>query len=169
MKLASRVSPPRLFRAFAAVSVSAALVAMSVAPAFADTPTVEKFSDQSSGIAPGLSAACGFTVMHDTTLQGTNISYPDGSGQLSEQVLTYWTANGKTIIERDAFSISTATDGTLTLSGANYMAYQEGSGLVVVDAGRLIFGSDGDLVGESGPHPIEAVGRAQYYCPVLGG
>ena len=148
--------------------VAAGVLALATtSAAAADTPSIERFDYHQVFVAPGLSAACGFSILRDQTGQGVDAVYGDGSERLDIQEVDVWTANGKSITERDAFSVYIAVDGSVTVSGANYHAIQPGTGLVVIDAGRVAWNADGDIVVLDGPHPVVLDGRAATFCAAL--
>lgn len=157
-----------MIRRCIAVAGASVMVALALAPAAAAaTPSIDHFTFERVFIAPGLSATCGFPIVRDQSGQVIDTVYSDGSERIDETEVDIWTANGKSITERDAFSIYIALDGTVTLVGANYHAIQPGTGLIVIDAGRVAWNADGDIVVLDGPHPVVLHGRGPTFCAAL--
>jgi hypothetical protein len=80
----------------------AVLAAMPASQALANPPTMETVHITSTGVAPGFSQACGFTIMRhrDTTI--TLRSFTDHNGNLVREVENfretgYFSANGITL------------------------------------------------------------------------
>ena len=93
--------------------------------------------------------------------------YFDRSGNVSRVLvhLNYdaWiSANGKTIVERDTWTLIVTPDGarsvglTVQIKGVD--------GMVQLDAGQIVFDDDGNIAFVRGPHP-QALGEV--FCPAL--
>lgn len=146
------------------------LATVAVVPAAsASTPSVDHFTSQDSFYASTLSAECGFDIWRDSSATWTIISFQDGSVQVHGEGVDVFSANGRSVTERDAFTYFFSADGSYTITGADYHAYQPGAGLVVIDAGKVGFDPDGNIVLLDGPHPIVLDGydRAPTFCPAL--
>jgi hypothetical protein len=158
----------RTLRRLGMLIATGMLATLAVAPAAAaSTPSIDRIDYHQVYVAPGLSAACGFQITRDQSDQGVDAVYSDGSERQDIQEVDIWSANGKSITEHDAFSVFIAVDGTVTLSGANYHAIQPGTGLIVIDGGRLAWDPNGDLIVLDGPHPVVLDGRAPTFCGAL--
>ena len=167
------VRPKRFIRRLArSLVVSGGLVvALASSPAVASTPDIGTFPINESGVDPGASAACGFTV--SVTLVGTGRfqAFVDQSGnptrfQVEENVLGTFSGNGLTI-NQAAHSVTffdlrqgTETDVGLVdrIVGSN--------GTLLVEVGRLVFDANGNVMFEAGPHP-ELRGDFTALCAAL--
>src|SRR6185312_89659 len=91
----------------------------------------------------------------------------DGSGNVSRVLvhLNYdaWiSANGKTIVERDTWTLILAPDGARSVGLTVHIKGVDG--MVQLDAGQIVFDEDGNIAFVRGPHP-QALGEV--FCPAL--
>lgn len=73
-------------------------------------------------------------------------------------------ANGKTIVERDTWETTFYPDGTSRFTGSS-VHIQGPSGIVVKDAGQVVFNEDGTVNYAHGPH--EQLIDNVSFCPAL--
>ena len=73
-------------------------------------------------------------------------------------------ANGKTIVERDTYELTFYPDGSSRYTGSS-VHIQGPGGIVVRDAGQVVFNADGSVHYSHGPHQqlIDNVS----FCPAL--
>jgi hypothetical protein len=136
-----------------------AVVAALAAPALGAQPTTVvtvivdfTYSD---------SALCGFPIVFVENGSFKVKTYYDSAGNKVKSILTNQgpygesaTANGKTLTANyPSPFITSFTNGTLTLLGLRSAYHVPGAGLVLLDAGRVVFDSTtGDVLSESGQH-----------------
>jgi hypothetical protein len=133
-------------------------VALAGSPAVASTPDIETFPISETGVDPGASAVCGFTVSF--ALSGTGsfqvVFNPAGDPTrvlVHENVSGTFSANGRVVSQ----AAHTATfydlaEGTQTEVGLVDRIFGI-SGTLQMEVGRLVFDANGDLIFEAGPHP----------------
>ena len=74
-------------------------------------------------------------------------------------------ANGTTLVERDTWERTDYADGTFRLTGSSVHIQGPGGGIILRDAGQIVFNADGSVNYSHGPHPqrIDDVS----FCPFL--
>jgi hypothetical protein len=73
-------------------------------------------------------------------------------------------ANGKTIVERDTWEATAYPDGSFRFTGST-VHIQGPGGIVVRDAGQVVFNADRSVNYAHGPHPVLIDGVS--FCPAL--
>jgi hypothetical protein len=140
------------------------MVTVGVGPVHAASPptittstTIETFADDL------ILELCGVTTMTTLTERVAIHDYPDGSSRLHVQ-REYVSEDLRIPIERAAATSFISADGSRRVTGTPI--HLIGSrGTIVLDAGNIMFGSDGELVDTRGPHPfVLSDDIAQYYC-----
>lgn len=92
---------------------------------------------------------------------------PDGSeakGRVHINHDATISANGKTIVERDTWEITHYPDGSYRFTGS-IVHIQGPGGIVVRDAGQIVFNADNSVDYAHGPHPVLIDGDS--FCPAL--
>ena len=134
------------------------------ATAGATGPSIGHFSLSGEAIDPGASAACGFTITDTFTDTGTfQVLFDVQGNPVRMQVMTSSTgtvtANGITLLAHGQDNLFfNIPDQTVMEVGLPGMAYLPGLGVVIQDAGRLLWSFDAFVNGgpplvEQGPHP----------------
>jgi hypothetical protein len=134
-----------------------------------DVPKQDGSRSKSTKCSKGESAACGFAITRETTLEGRFETFFAANGEperlhLLEHGTGTVSANGISL--RDFTSINmlldftTATTGTSREVGVVFRDSIPGTGVVIMDRGRLVWNIDretGETLGpplfEAGPHP----------------
>jgi hypothetical protein len=147
------------------------------ATAGATIPSISHFQFSGEGIDPGASAACGFPITDTFTDTGTSQMLFDPQGNpVRIQVITSSTgtvtANGITLLAHGQDNLFfDITDQTVMEVGLPGMTYLPGRGVVIQDAGRLVWSFDaffngGSPLVEDGPHP-QLAGNIGALCAAL--
>jgi hypothetical protein len=92
---------------------------------------------------------------------------PDGSEAEGRVHINYdatISANGKTIVERDTWEITSYPDGSDRFTGSSHHIQGPG-GIVLRDAGQVVFNADDSVNYAHGPHPVLIDGVS--FCPAL--
>jgi hypothetical protein len=130
-----------------------------------------------------------FEPFTDTTLCGFPIEV---AFQGDVRVTVFFDQNGNPVREIDTFAnfLVTFTHGTKTLTtkgpahgittfdaegnivsiefdGMSANVTLPGQGHVLLDAGRLVFDADGNIVAENGPHQVFGTGDAPQFCAAM--
>jgi hypothetical protein len=118
---------------------------------------MDKFTESDTFIDEGLSEECGFQVTvsySDKIIVKTFFSGTEPRAFLFK--ISGWTtftaADGTTVLVRYAQVVQDPFDGTLTFIGLPIRASVDGH-TIVIDAGRLVIGPDGEVIFEGGRHP----------------
>jgi hypothetical protein len=150
-------------RRLVSTSVALAIVAvlLNVAgSASAAAPTIKPIDDTFSFTFRGL---CSFPIRVKTHVTGTEIIFTDSQGNQTidaNHVFVYavWKnpLSGKTVIESDHLDgvILPDDQGFMEL-GLNFHLQLPSGPVVLIDAGRLVFDSEGNLLFEAGNHQFE--------------
>ena len=82
----------------------------------------------------------------------------DGSGQFAalfahHDISFEISANGRTIFESDHYNNTFAPDGTSVAAGNETHILGQNGGIVLLDAGRIVFDADGNPTFIAGRHP----------------
>jgi hypothetical protein len=157
--MVSRSGPIRARLRRLAIAGGLVVAVMAAAPAVASAtpPTSFTFDTSGSGTDPDVCAAYGFVVNNYDHMYGTVRSYYSGGGTFTgftafvNNDVTI-SANGKTLYERDRFVFFYNADGSSRSIGLETHIQGPG-GIVLLDAGRLVFAPDGTVVAVDGPHP----------------
>jgi hypothetical protein len=147
-----------LFAAFVVAPAASAPSATASATAGETSPEIGTFLVEETGVDPGASTACGFTV--SVTLSGTGRFevFFDQSGnptriQVEEKVTGTFGANGLVVNQAvhsvTVFDLTTGTEIDLGLVTRIFGS----NGTLQTEVGRLEFDADGNVIFEAGPHP----------------
>jgi hypothetical protein len=144
--------------AFATTLVALALAGGARSASAAPTTTTFSGSFTDTQTCPGLVIEASFTgremVLEDTpTLFKAHVNE-----------VTTLHANGKTLVDNDAFVVETA-GGVNRFTGAVFNIQAPGAGPLLMDVGILVFDDNG-ITFEGGPHP-GFVGDFQALCDYL--
>ena len=104
---------------------------------------------------------CGIDTFTTVTERWSLKEFPDGSS-IFHVTRTFVPADPRIPIEKGAGTTFTAPDGTRTVVGKPLHLIGRRGGVVLLDAGRIVFGDD---VTVRGPHPSLDADLAPYYCP----
>ena len=135
--------------------------------ASAAAPTREYFDDSFTDPNMAECAAWGFTVNLTAHIYGTTQTFTDNEGNVVKRLVHLnfditFAANGITLIERDTWTQIWNADG---VREAGLWAHIQGPrGLVLRDAGQLVWDSSGHLLYMRGPHDQF---NGQSFCPAL--
>jgi hypothetical protein len=104
------------------------------------------------------SSVCGFPISAELTGDGTFEIFMDANGdfiraQLHLRITGSLTANGLSVRFGRSINQFFELDGTVTEVGLVFRDSMPGTGVVLMDRGRLVFDGEGQLVFEAGPHP----------------
>jgi hypothetical protein len=141
-------------------------LAASLAPAVEDFPITDEFDLPCSG----------FTVHVSYDGSGRATTYFSNAGdpvqlRIHTTVLgsAVNTSTGRTL--RDNETIVIVIDlvtGETTINGAPAHVTAPGEGIVIHDTGRIVFGANGNVTFEAGPHDQADQDPLQVYCSALG-
>jgi hypothetical protein len=154
------------------VSLTAVLALLPLSVALASPPVIQTFHDQGTQVVPV--TPCGFSVVLDFTEDDRVTTFFDQSGnpvKLQVHVQYYAKvinpANGKSVIENDSFTIIfNLLTGSAAYSGTEHNVNLPGAGIVLLDAGRVIFDANGNITFERGPKQF-LNGDFQAFCSAL--
>lgn len=153
-----------------------ALIAVSLALApvttvFAAEPDIQVFHDEGSVVA----ADCGtFLALEDFEIDGRVTTFFDNDGN-PVRVQVHVTYNGTLINSvigltlRDPSHLTLMADlqeGTTTHMGLAFAITVPGEGIVVLDAGKLVFDAEGNVIFEGGSHDFLDEGET-LFCAAL--
>ncbi len=159
-------------RKLALVSVVALAAALAAAvPASASTPERGHYDDLTTFVDPDVCAPApwGFDVSVIQHEYGFYEVFLNADGSFAKAIVhrnydAWISANGNTIVERDTWT-DTYYPGGATSAGLTVHILGPG-GIVVRDAGRIVFDQDGNVVSVQGPH--EQLSGVSF-CPALAG
>jgi hypothetical protein len=140
----------------------------SATAASADKPTRGTFDDTVVFVDDEVCAAYGFDVHVVQHEFGFFDIYANRDGSFAKAKVhqnydATITANGKTLVERDTYEITITPDGA-RYTGAT-VHIQGPRGIVVHDAGQVVFNPDGTIAYTHGPHDQLVDGVS--FCPAL--
>lgn len=104
---------------------------------------------------------CGIETTTTVTERWTLTTYADGS-QRFRVSRTFISADPRLPIESGAGMSYWTADGIQTVTGTPIRLRRRGGGIVLLDAGRIVFGEPLTI---RGPHPSLGLDLAQAYCP----
>lgn len=145
--------------------VSISLVLTSVTPVFAAPPDVQTFHDEGSFAT----VDCGdFLALQDFVVDGTVTTFFDQAGNpVRVQVHVHYdgtltnSETGLTLRDPSRLTITVdLQDGSVTETGLFYGITVPGEGIAVLDAGRIVFDADGNVLFVGGPHQFLEGGEA---------
>jgi hypothetical protein len=163
----------RLARALALIVVSS--VSLAAASAATAVPPVIEF-----GVFTAFTdtALCGFPieVSFSGTVRTTTHLNQQGDPVRIVQTFPNFTVtvtHGDKTLSTKAPAVGTVSfnpDGsvdTLTFVGMNAAVTLPGQGHIWLDAGRIVFDADGNIVSESGPHQVFGTGDTSAFCAYM--
>ena len=165
----------RLMMLFTIVAIGGVLAMASSAAAY--PPTSEELP---TATGDDLLVECGtFDIRDDFVLEGTATTFYDSNGE-PVRIRFHFTAvdrfyNSDTGKEYTATTANTIDfvdlqSGQLDAMGLEYHLTVPGVGVVILDAGKLIFDAQGNVVFESGQHQIlGSETDTDKFCQVLAG
>ena len=114
-------------------------------------------------------ATCGFPIALNFQVTGVGRAFFDAQGNfqraiIQQNVVGTDSANGITLRESDHFVDFPTADGNLKEVGLPI--HIQGGGIVIRDAGYLVFNPDGSVAVIHGPHPF-LEGDTAAYCAAL--
>jgi hypothetical protein len=161
-----RKEKPMYRRTFLLVSALAAVALVLAAPAAADAPV-----RVSSTVILGPfvdDEACAFPITTMVERTRATLTFGDGDVQSHTQLVVTTSANGKTLVERDAFSVFIASDSpdVWVITGSFTHARLLGDGTIALQSGRIVYDVQADQISDPhpGPHPT---GLVDVVCDVL--
>lgn len=139
-------------------------VGLSAAPAAAERPEVVRDSYVDRFRDGFIMDLCGIRTRTTVTERWSLKTYPDGS-QTFHVVRTFVPDDPRIPVEKGAGTSFFEADGSKTVVGSPIRLFAPDGGMMLLDAGRSIFDSDGNLVAVNGPHPSLNADLAEFYCP----
>lgn len=137
------------------------MVVLTIAPAFAIQPVTETFEDT---ITNSVLASCdGFDIIENatTTLRLTTFFNQAGDPSRVQTRFTYQgtftnSSTGKSITDAPdpQLYVFDVTTGELTTAGLIISVNVPGEGVVLLDAGKMVFDANGNVTFQSGPHHL---------------
>jgi hypothetical protein len=157
---------------FVIVSLTVVLALLPLSVALASPPLIQTMHDQGTQVVPV--TPCGFPVVLDWTEDDHITIFFDQSGNpVKVQVHVQYYAkvinpgNGKSVIENATYTIVfNLQTGSSTYAGTEYNVNVPGAGIVLLDAGRVIFDANGNITFERGPKEF-LNGDFQAFCSAL--
>ena len=143
---------------------AAALVVLPAAPASAGRPVIERASYTDRFEDDLILDLCGIETWTTVTERWSSKKFPDGS-EIFHVVRTFVPDDPRIPIEKGAATSFFAPDGSRTTVGTPIHLMDQSGGTMLIDAGRVLFDSDGNLASVNGPHPALDADLAEYYCP----
>lgn len=139
----------------APVTVLAALALVLAAPAAAvgpdsetSTVTLGPFVDDET---------CAFDITTTVERTRTTLTFADGDIQRHTKLVVTSTAQGKTVIERDVFSVFIDSDSpdTWVITGSFTHSRLDGGRTIALQSGRIVYDAVTDTIADPhpGPHP----------------
>jgi hypothetical protein len=108
---------------------------------------------------------CGIDTFTTVTERWVLTTWADGS-QTFRATRTFVPEDPRIPVEKGAGIAFFAPDGSATVVGKPIQLFRtDAHGVWLLDAGRVMFDADGNLVDVRGPHPSLDVDLAEYYCP----
>jgi hypothetical protein len=147
-----------------AAIAAAALVVLPAAPASAGRPVIERASYTDRVVDDLILDLCGIETWTTVTERWSSKRFPDGS-EIFHVVRTFVPDDPRIPVEKGAATSYFAPDGSRTTVGTPIHLMDQSGGTMLIDAGRALFDSDGNLVSVNGPHPALESDLAEYYCP----
>lgn len=146
----------RRFGAVVAVGI-AFLVMWSSAPAGAAAPKTQRVDDSFAFT----SNLCSFPIRVRTRITGIETLFFNNQGdtlrdELHLFVYAVWRnpSSGKWVIESDHVNNVIYPDNGFTNIGLNFRLSLPGGRTVLIDAGKLVFNEDGEVIFEAGKHQV---------------
>ena len=154
----------RNLRRLISVSIASTLIvgilALSPGTSVAAAPEIKPVDDTFTFTIQGI---CSFPIRVRTHITGTELLFMDAAGNVTEDVIHFFVYavwknpdSGRSVIEQDHLMSMVPPDdqGFLEL-GLNFHLSLPSGGTVLIDAGKLHFDNEGNLVFEAGNHQFE--------------
>jgi hypothetical protein len=113
---------------------------------------------------------CAFPITTAVERTRTTIVFADGDEQRHVQLIVTTSANGKTLVERDAYTVFVDSDAPdlWVITGAFTHARQQGGRTIALQSGRLAYDVEADTITDPqpGPHPTRV---EDVVCAALSG
>jgi hypothetical protein len=145
----------------------AVLALIAAAPAAADAPTKETSTVTFGPFVDD--EACSFPITVTVERTRTTLSFENGVIRRHTELVVTTSANGKTLIERDAFNVFMDSDsGVWVITGSFTHARLLGDGTIALQSGRIVYDVNADQIIDPhpGPHPSTL---QDVVCDVLAG
>jgi len=146
-----------MYRLATVCGVGAVLALSLASPAAATPPAHFTIIRPDEGTDPA-GTTCAFPV-HFSQVEALDWRvFFDGDGNVIRQIVhidydaTIF-ANGKTLVERDTYTRTFYADDTKRDTGLTTHIQGPGAGLVMLDAGQVVYDPDGTVAYVHGPHP----------------
>jgi hypothetical protein len=149
-----------LGRLLAVAALSLGVLATTPAGTLAAQPEVIHGSTRDTFEDDFILDLCGIRTLTTVTEHWTLTRYPDGSERFRTS-RKFVPADPRLPIEYGAGMAFFEVDGTQTVTGSPIRLQRPGEGIVLLDAGLVIFSLDPTI---RGPHPSLDVDLAEYYC-----
>src|SRR5262249_10484794 len=101
--------------------------------------------------------------------------YKNGDLRFNIDYVDTYVGNGHTVTDKEPNNVLVRADGTITITGNIWHFKSEQPGNLELDAGRVTYDANGNVIFEAGRHPIidrqSAGGRVHdsAFCSSLGG
>src|SRR5262245_6350405 len=136
------------------------------APAAADAPVKVSSIDTSGPFVDD--ETCTFTITTTVERRRTIFTFADGDVRRHTHLVVATSANGKTLVERDAFSVSVDSESpdVWIITGAFTHARLLGGGTVALRSGRILYDVHADQILDPRPGP-HRTDPADVVCDLL--
>ncbi len=133
--------------------VLVAVALLAAAPAAADAPTIERSTVTFGPFVDAETCAFPFSVTVERTR--TTIYYENGDIKRHTDLIVTASANGKTVIQRNAYNVFIAADSPTVwvITGVFEKAQLHGRTLWL-ESGRLVYDLETDEVSDAHPGPL---------------
>jgi hypothetical protein len=146
-------------------------VGLNTSIAVAAQPQIERFEDSADFVIDDL---CSFSIDVSEHVEGVHKIFVNQQGDVIRETFHVafqgtWTseASGKSLIEQETLNQTfDPANETLTVLGLNWHFKLPSGRTVVIDAGRLIFDAEGNIIFEAGKHQVEDT-HLQIVCSLL--
>ena len=151
-----RAATRRRYRFASLIAAICTATVAFAAPAGATLPEHSSFDFTDQFSDPDYCASFGFAFDVTQHEYGFFTVYFDADGKFVKAIVHNnvdftLTANGKTLVERDTFTIIFTPDGHREIG--SFAHIQGDHGIVLRDAGQLVFDADDQFLYARGPHP----------------
>jgi hypothetical protein len=149
------------------LGVSALALSLSAAPVFAGNAWHDSFGFSEGGVDGPASTACGFVVTYTLDVSGQVVGQANGSVIVHVNGIRSRFANGRSIVDNDAFTVTSYPDGSQTVTGTSWNLNQKGAGTVLLGAGKFVVDPNGVLTIIGGPEEWIETNVYDVVCPAL--
>lgn len=154
-------------RRFAGAILPALALAVALVPGTALAAAPERESDAYTDRFHDdfIADLCGIDTYTTVTERWVLTTWANGS-QTLQVTRTFVPEDPRIPLEKGAGIAFFSPDGSVSVVGKPIQLFRtDGHGVWLLDAGRVMFDPDGNLVDVRGPHPSLDVDLAEYYCP----